>query len=96
MSQRIGGPMISGRSIFSRGHPDASEISGVSVGPPGTSTFTVIGLPSSSFAHTADIDFERGLGGAVGQHAQHGEIARGVVDDASEAALAHQRQRRAR
>jgi hypothetical protein len=33
-SQTIGGPMISGRSIFSRGHPAWSEIIGVSVGPP--------------------------------------------------------------
>ena len=33
-SHAIGGPMISGRSIFSRGHPDWSEIIGLSVGPP--------------------------------------------------------------
>src|SRR5262245_6818494 len=40
MSQRIGAPMISGRSILLRSQPDASLISAVSVGPPGTSTFT--------------------------------------------------------
>jgi len=62
----------------------------VSVGPPGTSTFTVIGLPSSSFAHTADMDFECCLGRAIGQHSQHGAIARGVVDDAPEPSFSHQ------
>src|SRR5262245_5291385 len=56
MSQAIGGPMISGRSIFVRSQPDSSAIIGVSVGPPGTSTLQVIGPPLSSAAHTADID----------------------------------------
>src|SRR5262245_54119489 len=60
-SQRVGGPMMSGRSILSRGQPDASEMSGVSVGPPGTSTLTVMPLPSSSLAHTADRDSNAAL-----------------------------------
>jgi hypothetical protein len=33
----------------------------VSVGPPGTNTFTVMALPSSSFAHTADMDSSAAL-----------------------------------
>jgi hypothetical protein len=33
----------------------------VSVGPPGTSTFTVMALPSSYFAHTADTDSSAAL-----------------------------------
>ena len=58
--------MICGRSIFSRGQPDASEIIGVSVGPPGTSTFTVMPLAASSLAHTAVIDSSAALAAPYG------------------------------
>ena len=56
ISQEIGGPMIAGLSIWSRGQPEASLMNGVSVGPPGTRTLTPTPVPSSSSAHTADID----------------------------------------
>ena len=56
ISHEIGGPMIAGFSIWLRGQPAASLMKGVSVGPPGTSTLTVMPVPSSSSAHTADID----------------------------------------
>ena len=39
--------------------------------------------------------FERRFGRAIGQHAQHRDVARGVVDDAAEAAALHIGQRRA-
>ena len=61
MSQHAGGPMISGRSILLRSQPEPSEIIGVSVGPPGTTTLAVTGLPSNSFAHTADMDSSAAL-----------------------------------
>ena len=56
ISQTAGGPMIAGRSICSRGQPASSDTKGVSVGPPGISTLTVMPLSFNSSAHTADID----------------------------------------
>src|SRR5581483_11023795 len=61
ISHAVGAPMMSGRSILSRGQPDSSAISGVSVGPPGTTTLTVTPEPSSSLAQTADIDSSAAL-----------------------------------
>ena len=48
--------MISGRSIFARSQPAPSEMNGVSVGPPGISTFTVMPRSFSSAAQIADMD----------------------------------------
>jgi hypothetical protein len=82
MSQQAGGPMISGRSILARSQPAPSEMNGVSVGPPGISTLTV--MPSLSISCRPDRRhrFQRGLQRAVRIDAQHGAEACRVVDDA--------------
>src|SRR6266851_8405586 len=53
MSQRSGGTMTSGWISLARSKPASSEIIGVLVTPPGTSTLTVTPVPSRSFAMIA-------------------------------------------
>ena len=54
-SHAKGGPMTLGLSIASLAQPDSAPMKGVSVGPPGIRTFTVMPLPANSAAQTAEL-----------------------------------------
>ncbi len=87
----MGGAIFSGRIIWLRSIDPSSGTIGVSVGPPGTTTLTVMPEPFSSPARLVLQASRAGLGRAVGREAgiEHGEEAGGDVDDPPELLGAH-------